>query len=302
MGSYLLQICEFMLNHSKQNQQSISRTWTAYEKNQLLKYGFKPDELKINNEQPVEYITGFAPFYGYDFKVSQDVLIPRVESEGLVSLALGYAHHWRGQLCHAADMNSAVKTPMFKMADVGTGSGNLGLSCLLSLLPTKIKPNLILSDISSAALTIARQNLQRLVPAQTQSQVRILVSDLLTNYPNQPLDLIMANLPYVPQQYLSDLPDSVARFEPIQALNGGQDGLLLIRDLISQTQTRLAKTGLLILEIDARAVINRQTLGLDSGAWHYRVVKDNFDQPRYLLLGRHQASVLKQIASKLQTS
>ncbi len=178
--------------------------------------------------EPIPYLVGTRAFYDATLRVSPDVLIPRPETEHLVEAALAWAAG-RGDLV---------------VADVGTGSGAIALVLAKHLPDAQVWA----LDISPAALAVARANAQEYDWGQ---RVRVVQGDLL-----QPLidagvrsDLIAANLPYIPSRDVDGLP--VARYEPRLALDGGPDGLALIRRLLGQAPRVLAPGGLLLLEIGA---------------------------------------------------
>jgi release factor glutamine methyltransferase len=170
------------------------------------------------------YLLGHWEFYGLDFMVSPSALIPRPETELLVEQALAWLR----------------QRPQRRLvADVGTGCGCIAVTLATHLPGLRV----IASDLSSAALELARANSRKLVVEQRISFVRC---DLLA--PFDKFDLIAANLPYIPSAELESLP--VARREPRLALDGGPDGLETIHRLLHQTLTRLAAGGLLLLEIE----------------------------------------------------
>ena len=170
--------------------------------------------------EPSAYITGHRDFYGLEFIVNHDVLIPRPETELLVDLAL--------QL--AKDNN--IK----KIADIGTGCGAIAIS-LAKGLP---QATIFATDISKEVLEIARQNCLRHGVAE---RVILLGGDLLKPL-EKPVDMIAANLPYVRE---GDLP--LHGYEPRVALDGGKDGLDKIKNLCRQVGRKLNRGGYLLLEI-----------------------------------------------------
>jgi len=175
---------------------------------------------------PLPYLLGHWEFYGLDFLLDPHVLIPRPETEFLVQEALQWIHG-RSQILH--------------VVDVGTGSGCIAVSL------AKNAPALTVTgiDISRPALDVARQNVVR---HRVQEQVHLLQGDLLQPCRGR-IDLVCANLPYIPSQTLAGL--KVARREPRLALDGGWDGLRLIEKLLAQTAMRMAPGGLLLLEIES---------------------------------------------------
>lgn len=189
--------------------------------------------LKLLGERaahkPSAYITGHREFYGLDFYVEPGVLIPRPETELLVERALALASEriQRGE--------------QVRMVDVGTGSGVIALSIAKHLPAVDV----LATDLSTEALVIAGYNAKRLRVA---GRVRFLPGDLLDAVRGH-LDLVTANLPYVPTAIWRTLAPEVRDFEPRQALDGGDDGLDQIRRLIGQLRGRVRPGGAAILEI-----------------------------------------------------
>ena len=180
--------------------------------------------------EPVAYLVGERAFYDVDLFVTSDVLIPRPETEHLLEEALAWT---RGRA-----------RPQIRALDVGTGSGALALSLARHLPQVEVWA----VDRSLAALDVARRNLARY---GLERRVALVCGDLLAGLAG-PFDLIVANLPYIPRADLAQLAPDVADYEPHLALDGGEDGLDLIRRLLSEAPTRLAPDSLLLLEIDSR--------------------------------------------------
>ncbi len=174
---------------------------------------------------PIAYIIGHKEFYGRRFKVTTATLIPRPESEDIVTLTK--------QLL----LPTAYHLPSTKLIDVGTGSGCLGLTMKLELPELDVT----LVDISQQALNVARSNAKLL-----QADVTILRNNLLANYPFK-LDFIIANLPYVDPDWERSVETN---YEPREALFAPNHGLGLITQLIDQTPATLSGGGYLILEAD----------------------------------------------------
>ena len=183
------------------------------------------------NGEPTAYIIGHREFYGLDFYIEAGVFIPRPESELLVEQALKLAQN----------------RPVSSMADIGTGCGAVAISLALNLPQVKIYA----TDISASALKVALVNCQK---HGVTDRIRLLQGDMLDPLP-EPVDMIIANLPYVTEVELSGI--SPAGFEPMEALGGGSDGLEKIRQLCHQVGDRLCPGGCLLLEVgqgQARAV------------------------------------------------
>jgi release factor glutamine methyltransferase len=171
--------------------------------------------------EPTAYITGHREFFGLDFYVNASVLIPRPETELLVEKALSLARE------------GTVHT----IADVGTGCGAIAISLAVNLSSAVIYA----TDISEAALGVVRSNCRK---HGVTDRVILLAGDMLQPLP-RPVDLIVANLPYVESGELSVR----ANFEPQLALDGGPDGLDKVRRLCTQMGNKLNPGGQVLLEI-----------------------------------------------------
>ncbi len=188
---------------------------------------------------PLPYILGHWEFFGLDFDITPDVLIPRPETELLVEKAL----HWL-----------KANPTRRRAVDVGTGSG-----CIAIALAAHI-PNLQVTatDISPPALEVARRNIRK---HGLEARIAIECCDLLP-LDTRPIDLIVANLPYIPTETLHGL--AVYGREPTLALDGGPDGLDIIRDLMHRAPSRLAPGGLMLLEIEATQGMQAVALAYDT--------------------------------------
>ena len=175
---------------------------------------------------PLAYLLGHWEFYGLDFKVTPGVLIPRPETELLVETALDWLR------CQPARRLAA---------EAGIGSGCIGVSLAVHCRDL----TLFGGDLSRPALDVARVNCAR---HQVENRVQLFQADLLSCLSGS-FDLLVANLPYIPTQTLENL--AVTGREPIQALDGGPDGLAVIRRFLAETRQRLATGGLALAEIEA---------------------------------------------------
>ncbi|MCL4395280.1 MAG: peptide chain release factor N(5)-glutamine methyltransferase [Chloroflexi bacterium] len=178
--------------------------------------------------EPVAYITGHREFFALDLVVAPRVLIPRPETELLVDAAISEAHR--------------LGVPALRVADIGTGSGAIAIS-LAKHLPGA---HLYATDVSAPALTVALANCQRL---DVSEKVTLLQGDLLAPLPEQ-VHIIVANLPYIAPEQLTDLPAEVAHFEPRLALLAADGGLALYRQLFAAAPPFLRSGGVMIVEID----------------------------------------------------
>jgi release factor glutamine methyltransferase len=193
---------------------------------------------------PVAYITGHKEFYGIDFLVTKDVLIPKPDSELMVE----HAVRWLTE--QAADTKRN-----FSIADVCTGSGCIGLSVIHE---TCIPSALTMTDISPEALAVARRNAQVVLNQEKNQHVAFVQGDLLSTLSGTVLfDMILSNPPYIPAKEVTELLKD-GRSEPRLALDGdtdtaagtagSSDGLAIIRRLIPTAFAHLAPGGIFMLE------------------------------------------------------
>ncbi len=180
---------------------------------------------RLEAGEPLPYILGQQDFFGLLFEVNPSVLIPRPETELLVEEAL----EWLLE-------NPYARTGL----DVGTGSGCIAISLAVNCPDLKM----IATDVSADALQIANRNANR---HQIQERIRFLQCDLLpSDLPK--VDLICANLPYIPTAKLSQV--NSLPWEPRLALDGGEDGLGLIRKLLQKTALLTSLPGLILIETE----------------------------------------------------
>jgi release factor glutamine methyltransferase len=182
---------------------------------------------RLANGEPLPYLIGHWEFYGLDFKITPDVLIPRPETELMVETALKWIAHQK------KDGVSAL--------DVGTGSGCIAITIAHHCHNT----HFLAMDISFPALRIAQKNISR---NKVTDQVSLIQANFLESLHTK-FDLICANLPYIPSRTLTKLP--ISRFEPRIALDGGPDGLFYINSLLKMLPSHLTFDGLALLEIES---------------------------------------------------
>lgn len=215
-----------------------ARSWVMAHPAYELEIGevekFTADLNLLATGLPLPYLLGQQEFYGLNISVTPDVLIPRPETELLVETAFRWVEE------HPLKI---------QIADIGVGSG-----CISAALAAH-HPNLriVATDISYAALLVAKANFQKL---GFLNQINLVQCDLLSPFIGR-FDLICANLPYIPLSILEGL--HVGKFEPWLALDGGEDGLKYLRQLIASAPDYLTPGGALLCEIEAslgRAVLD----------------------------------------------
>ena len=177
--------------------------------------------------EPLAYILGKREFYGLTFEVGPGCLIPRPETETLVEAAL------------AAIREHPQARRLVRVADAGTGSGAVALAIAQHALSARV----FATDTSTEALAWAGRNRARLGLVD---RVVLLAGDLLEPV-GEPLDVVVANLPYIPADEVERLPEAIRLHEPRLAVDGGDDGLDLYRRFAEQLPAHLAKGTVAVL-------------------------------------------------------
>ncbi len=196
---------------------------------------------ELETGKPFPYVLGHWEFFGLDFGITPDVLIPRPETELLVEKAIA----WLGK-----HPNNRTLT------DVGTGSGAIAVSIAVNIPDAHI----LATDISSRALQVAKQNAEK---HGVSDKIEFIECDLLPTQSSvadrQPsINLLCANLPYIPTRTLRNLP--IYEREPTLALDGGKDGLDLFRKLMKIAPKWMSPNSLILLEIES--TLGKQTTEL----------------------------------------
>ena len=218
---------------------------------------------------PVAQLVGYREFYSLRLRVSEDVLIPRPETEHLVIEALDCAK----------SMNIADRP--LQVADIGTGSGAIAVTIAKNLDGAEVTA----VDRSAAALKIAAWNCEQ---HNVASQVRLIESDLLAAVDSpQRFDMICSNPPYVSDSEYAQLDSTVRDFEPRQALVAGPSGTEVIERILQETPERLCSGGRLIIELSPMIADKCEELASLSDAFtDSRFIKDLEGHRRILSLAR----------------
>ncbi|HEY6130106.1 MAG TPA: peptide chain release factor N(5)-glutamine methyltransferase [Candidatus Acidoferrum sp.] len=232
---------------------------------------------------PTQHLTGSQEFWGLEFEVTPDVLIPRPETEHVIEVALDRLalRDLRAQQTQNMSGDGLV------VADVGTGSGCIAIALAKELPAAKIYA----LDISDPALEVARRNAARLNCTIPNLVYRIvfLESDLFDNLPPRPsegllplFDLIVSNPPYVGKREAQSLEREVREHEPAVALFGGEEGYEFYVDLILQSAAHLKPGGILVLELGHDSLVAVRPL-FDTPEWaNVSVTNDLAGIPRVL--------------------
>lgn len=215
--------------------------------------------------EPVAYILGAREFYGRRFVVSPDVLIPRPDTEAVIETA---------RACL-----DGLSRPRPLVVDVGTGCGCLAVTLAVERPDARV----VATDVSAAALAVARQNAERLAGP---GRVECRQGSLLAGLRDQP-DLIVSNPPYVREDERPALPREVLEFEPAGALFAGADGLDVIRQLVAAAAARLTPGGWLVTEIgfDQGDAV-RALVETEPSLSFVRIARDLESRPRVVVARR----------------
>jgi release factor glutamine methyltransferase len=205
--------------------------------------------------KPTQYIVGRQEFFGRDFKVTPDVLIPRPETEHLVDAALK-------NIAINAALANAKPVDALRILDIGTGSGAIAITLAL-----ETKAHVFATDLSLSALRVAAANARTL-----DARVSFVASDLGSALAEHSFDIVVSNPPYIPAVERPTLQREVRDHEPSLALFGGDDGLDIYRRLIPEARRLLTPGGWLIMELGQGGLfpVRKLLVGWDGA----NVVKD----------------------------
>ena len=187
---------------------------------------------------PLQHITGVQEFMGYTFKVSPDVLIPRQDTETLVTEAARPLQTTPKEKLTFLEKLRGHKE--WEVLDLCCGSGAIGIS--LAKICTNIR--VTATDISDAAIRIARENAETL-----RTKIKFLQGDMFVPVSGKKFDMIVSNPPYIRTNMISILQEEVKQHEPLKALDGGRDGLDFYRIIVEQAHKHLKPEGFLMMEI-----------------------------------------------------
>ena len=244
-AGYLLRKQELLCKADRENVEAadIEQTEILGKLHSFFEY-FEKRRRRI----PLAQILGRQSFYGLDFFVNEDVLIPRADTECLVDLVLE----------DYADLAKQAGSSSLNILDLCTGSGCIGIS-VAKHLPYQ---ELLLVDLSEKALAVAKKNAEK----HLGENVTLLQSDLLTGVQGKKFSLLLSNPPYIVSRVIPGLDWEVSEYEPKMALDGGEDGLVFYRRIAKEAKAVLLPGARLYLEI-----------GYDQG----ESVKDIFQKEGY---------------------
>lgn len=222
----------------------------------------------IEDDKPWEYICGYTEFYTIPFKVNQNVMIPRIETEKLVGLAI--------KEFKERDFDAVV--------DIGTGSGCIIVSLIKSLELPSIDEELkntefIATDKSIKALRVARKNIkehelkEKITTKKTDTIKKLKLKDKKV--------LLLANLPYIPEEQYEELDESVKKYEPKGALEGGRSGNKYYKRLVDEIEKADMEGFTLILETEESIIEDTKDI---FEKYDPKIIKDINNKPRFLFM------------------
>jgi len=177
----------------------------------------------IDSGEPIQYIIKQAPFYGRNFFVNKEVLIPRFDTELIIDIL-------------------KKDKPVNSILDIGTGSGNIAIT----IAEEKLANNIIATDISEEKLHIAKYNHNKISP---KSNIKFIVDDFFNSQIIDEFDIIVSNPPYIPKNQISNLDPLVKNNEPLDALTDQNDGYNFYRQFASYGFDILKPDGFMLLEV-----------------------------------------------------
>lgn len=279
----LADAAEFLRDNSVRDARSDAQILLGKVLNQNLTFLIARDDTVLSAEQfaefyrfvkrrangePVQHLVGKQEFYGLDFEVNENVLIPRPETEFLVEAALEILQ------------TQATKT----FCDVGTGSGAVAVAIAKNLPEAKG----VAGDVSARALAVARRNA---IKNQVENQLQFIESDVFDAFRDSRFAIhdsrfavVVSNPPYIPNSDSAMLQREVRDFEPHVALFGGADGLQIVEKLLRDAPAFLLPNGFLLFEIGFTQSERVQQL-IDRSVWHLREIRHDLQGiPRTVVL------------------
>ena len=257
-----------ILSHSLDSEILFSKSLKKSREEILINYDQEVEEknIKIFNtyiqrrlkNEPIAYILGEKEFWSKKFKVNKDTLIPRPETELLIEKLL-----------------IIYKNKKISILDIGTGSGCIIIS-LLSSLKRSVGTGI---DISKKAISMAKTNSSQ---HNMSNRIKFLNRSIENFFCNK-FDLIVSNPPYIERKDIKNLSDDIKRYEPIMALDGGNDGLDLIKKVIYKSKNILKINGVLALEIGNKQIKKVSKILIDNNFRIINMIRDYKNNIRCVL-------------------
>jgi len=249
---------EVLLAHARGCERIALYTAFAEEPDEPVKARFREVVKRRAQGEPVAYLVGKKEFYSLSFNVSKDCLIPRAETEHIVVECID----------HAKPTLAADPTKHFNIIDVCTGSGCIAVSVAKHLSQCSITA----IDLSPAAVAIAKTNIEM---HKLSDRISLIESDLLATIPDNSVDFVLSNPPYVSEVEYATLDKTIREHEPRMALVGGVSGTEIIERLAAQASQKLVENGWFICELSPMIADQVESHMASTNQWtNITIVKD----------------------------
>ena len=250
----------YMLDENSQQFTNNISEQISKEKEELY---FSLIDKHIEENMPLSHLAGFEYFYDRKFKVTKDVLSPRMETEELIYKVIEYI--------------KSINKNNIKILDLCTGSGIIGITLRKELESKSLE--VVASDISEEALKVAKEN-----AIMNEAEVKFIQSDIFENI-NEKFDIIVSNPPYIAYSDKITMEDNVLNYDPHLALFAEEDGMYFYREIVENSKEYLNKDGMIFFEIgyDQREKILKLA---NKNGFKAEVYKDINDRDRMAMLVR----------------
>lgn len=223
--------------------------------------------LRVAKGEPIQYVLGVTPFRNLELFVKSGVLIPRPETEMIIDIAGYYFKKFD------------IKDPL--IADIGTGSGCLAIACATEFENSHIYA----TDVSEVAIEVAKKNAKTY---NVENRITFETCSCLDNFDyyqhsRNHFNCIMSNPPYVPRSAFAHIDENVLKYEPIVALDGGEDGLCVYREILKKTRGLLEVGGIYIFELFEYCLDDAFDIAFDFGLKNPQIFKDLTGADRFLV-------------------
>ncbi len=225
--------------------------------------GFEGLVKRRESHEPMQYILGKAEFYGLNFTVNKNVLIPRPDTEILVERVINF-----------------VEDKPYSVLDIGTGSGCIPVAIAVNCKNSR----LYTIDVSADATAVAKKNAEL---NGVDKRISFINMDILTDFPDFKVDCIVSNPPYIEDFIIPTLMSDVRDYEPILALDGGSDGLAFYRRIAKKGYEILSKNGLIAFEVGHNQAQAVSEILISNGFSNVDVIKDLSGIDRVVVAERH---------------
>ena len=235
---------EIFLSHLLGKDRSFIQTFPEYRLSKEHIARYKNFISRRSRHEPLSYILGYKEFCGKRIKVDTRAMIPRPETEEIVTNVISHVYAVPNR-----NRKNHWEYDQLRIADVGTGSGNIAISLAAAIPFARIYA----VEKDPRAYELAKENI---ADHGLSRRVELIRGNLLDPI-DTPIDIIVANLPYIPTSRFASLAPEVTKWEPRAALDGGEDGLELYRQLFDQIPKKIKQNGYLFYEVDGKVLFKQ---------------------------------------------